>query len=696
MAGAALLGVAVFALAALSIELTRGEGRVAVVWPVNAVILAVLLRQPMRLWPAYLASAIIGNITANLASGDLAAKAIGLALCNAAEVLVCSAWIRGFVGSHLDVTRPTHLGHFLLAGGLIAPAVSAVPAGLILAWGTTGAFFAQAVPWFAADALGLLIIVPVWTLLASQADWRGLLADIVSWRGAAAITAVAGALGAVAADRMGPAYFLIPPSIVFAAFMLRPAGAAVLMGLVASVMMAAAALGLGHASAMPGGLAVRLLHGQALLAVTTLSGLLVSTAVAARRRTEEKLKASIAQLDAARIAAEQSEARYRQVTEHASDVIARTSVRGEGLYMSPSVRDVVGYGAEELMANRPPFAPIIHPDDREATYAYYRELAGGDAAVAAAPVQYRARHRDGRWIWLESRVSVLRDRRGRPLEFVDVLRDITAHVELERALRDARQAAEEAARIKSSFIANMSHEIRTPLMAILGFADALVRRTDLPPDAQRRIAQIQGAGRGLMAIANDVLDFSRLEAGAVSIRLQPCDATELLVDTISIFEAQAEAKGLQLELSVAGLPDQLLLDGDRVRQILNNFVGNAIKFTEEGRVAVRARYDSPLLVLEVEDTGPGLAPEDLQKLFIRFSQVDGAKGRRHGGTGLGLAICKGLAEAMGGRVGVRSHPGRGSTFFAEIPAEAVSAPRAAPASGPRAGEAKDSGRRRCG
>ncbi|HEY0646513.1 ATP-binding protein [Phenylobacterium sp.] len=260
-------------------------------------------------------------------------------------------------------------------------------------------------------------------------------------------------------------------------------------------------------------------------------------------------------------------------------------------------------------------------------------------------------------------------------------------------LRLARDAANMAARVKADFIANMSHEIRTPLTAIVGYADRLTRRTDLGEGVHREIVRVDKAAQALLSIVNDVLDFSKLEAGQVTLRLQPVDPSRLMADALHLFEQQAAIKGVSLEFSPqADLPKCLLLDEDRMRQILLNLVSNAVKFTDRGAIRLAAAYDpeASRLDVSVTDSGPGMDAEQMDMLFRRFSQVDASSTRRFGGTGLGLAISKGLVEAMGGEIGVRSSPGQGSTFHFEIPAAIGEWPLQAHAGG---GEARLAGAR---
>ena len=228
----------------------------------------------------------------------------------------------------------------------------------------------------------------------------------------------------------------------------------------------------------------------------------------------------------------------------------------------------------------------------------------------------------------------------------------------------ALDAAREAVAVKAEFLANMSHELRTPLTSVIGFADLLSQQPELSERSQTYIGRVTNGSRALLATVNDVLDFSKLEAGQVELRPQPTSTRQLFQDAVDLFLPQVDAKGVSLTLHMADtLPDAVLLDADRIRQLLLNLVGNAVKFTARGHIRVDVDYAAPdTLSFSVADTGPGMSETQLGKLFQRFSQVDGSLSRSHGGTGLGLAICKGLVDAMGGRVGVTSEAGKGSRF----------------------------------
>ncbi|MDB5461058.1 MAG: hybrid sensor histidine kinase/response regulator, partial [Caulobacteraceae bacterium] len=246
----------------------------------------------------------------------------------------------------------------------------------------------------------------------------------------------------------------------------------------------------------------------------------------------------------------------------------------------------------------------------------------------------------------------------------------------QRALA-AMAAAEHATRAKAEFLANMSHEIRTPLTAIIGFTGLLSERPGLDDIARSHVQRVSMAGGALLAIVNDVLDFSKLEAGHFEINPVALSPTDVVRDALLLFTPQADAKGLNLQFETEGdLPSHVAVDPAGLRQILLNLVGNAIKFTSDGEVRLTVRHDGnrQQLHVTVTDTGPGLTVEQQERLFQRFSQVDASSTRKHGGTGLGLAICKGLAEAMGGGIGVTAEAGRGSSFHFHVDAPACDGP----------------------
>jgi signal transduction histidine kinase/CheY-like chemotaxis protein len=281
-----------------------------------------------------------------------------------------------------------------------------------------------------------------------------------------------------------------------------------------------------------------------------------------------------------------------------------------------------------------------------------------------------------------------------------ILRDISVRKQAEDALLRAMETAQMTARLKSEFLATMSHEIRTPLNAVLGMT-SLLECTRLDGEQTELVATVRVAGETLLALVNDVLDLSKLEAGKLVVEEIEFDLRDCIDSTVAMLSGPARAKGLAVLCDVEpGLPDFVRGDPTRLRQVLINLISNAVKFTEHGSVSVRvaqavAAGDLLMLSFQVKDTGIGIGKEAAKTLFQPFIQADGSTSRQFGGTGLGLAICKRLVEGMGGSIGLDSTPGAGSTFWftvacrtANVPARPVDASQGSPAPVPRSRESR--------
>ena len=279
--------------------------------------------------------------------------------------------------------------------------------------------------------------------------------------------------------------------------------------------------------------------------------------------------------------------------------------------------------------------------------------------------------KDNRDIWIETNQVPVLDAKGRVEMVVAIERDITQAKIAADELAAAKQKAEVSEQAKATFLAMISHEIRTPINGVVGMADLLCA-TELTDDQRLYAETIQTSTETLLAILNDVLDMSKLDANKMTIEMADCDVWQLIEETLRLQHSQAEAKGLQLDLEIApDVPQMVKTDPVRLRQVLLNLISNAVKFTQVGRISVRARaeqtYDGHRLRIVVEDTGIGIPEDKLETIFEEFSQAESSTTRRFGGTGLGLAICRRLLDALGGTITVRSQFGKGTVFAIQVP-----------------------------
>ena len=308
---------------------------------------------------------------------------------------------------------------------------------------------------------------------------------------------------------------------------------------------------------------------------------------------------------------------------------------------------------------------MIHPDEREEAIASFERLKSG--ASEGWDQELRMRMADGSVRWMRMRARALKTADGSFNEVIATLVDLTSSKALEAELRAAKEAAEASSSAKSQFLANMSHEIRTPLNGVLGMAQAL-DGDELAPAQKEKVAIILDSGKSLTALLNDVLDLTKIEAGKLEISAVPGDFLHTMKRTRQLFQAQAEDKGLELLVRYdSNFPQRLAYDPVRVRQCIGNLLSNAIKFTAKGRVevAISAKGSGAgqhMVSVEISDTGIGMSPETVGKLFSVFTQADSATTRKFGGSGLGLAISRQLARMMGGDLVVESREGKGSIF----------------------------------
>jgi PAS domain S-box-containing protein len=365
---------------------------------------------------------------------------------------------------------------------------------------------------------------------------------------------------------------------------------------------------------------------------------------------------------------ESAESRLRLLIDSAADGIIELDARGNVRMTNPAACNMLGYLPEDLLGRN--VHEAIHYRHADGSPYPVSECAVVNAVIAGRKLRLDSDifwHASGQPvpvavathpIWQDNRVV------GAVLSFFDN----TERDKAEQAREEARQAAEQLAKIKSEFLANMSHEIRTPLNGVLGMAQIGYRDSIGRGKAQETFARILDSGRLLLTIINDILDFSKIEAGKLGIESTPFDPAYVVDDAISALEGAAVSKGLRMiGVNAADLPAACLGDAVRSSQILLNLLSNAVKFTAAGEVRLDARREDTQLVFQVTDSGIGIAPEHIERLFMPFEQADGSTTRQFGGTGLGLAISRRLAEMMGGSLTATSEVGHGSTFTLRLP-----------------------------
>lgn len=365
----------------------------------------------------------------------------------------------------------------------------------------------------------------------------------------------------------------------------------------------------------------------------------------------------------------EKEQQYRSLMDNMPGVVFRCELNQNWsmIFISPSINEVTGYLPSEFINKHIEFGNLIFNDDIPRINQSIEEAI---ASKSQYSIEYRLRHRNGKLIWVLEKGSFEFDQQGQAIWIDGVIVDISERREYEDKLKLAKVAAEEAAQAKQSFMANMSHEIRTPMNSIIGFSDLLMD-TPLDQDQQKHLITVNNAARSLLRLLNEILDSAKLEKGKLTIEPVHFNLQPVLDSIISTFWLEAKKKDLELTLTIKDSVQQAYYgDPDRLRQVLTNLIGNAVKFTAQGSVNVSvSTTQNNQLFFEVQDTGIGIAKDRLQAVFQPFEQADGTTTRRFGGTGLGTTICKQLVELMGGMINVVSEENKGSCFYFSLPLE---------------------------
>ena len=348
-------------------------------------------------------------------------------------------------------------------------------------------------------------------------------------------------------------------------------------------------------------------------------------------------------------------------------IVSITDAQGNITYANDKFCAISGFTRAELIGrNHRIVKSALHPPS------FFRDMWACIAGGAVWHGEICNRARDGHLYWVSATIVPLLDEHGLPEQYIGIRTDITDRKAAEAVVLQAKEAAESASRAKSDFLANMSHEIRTPMNGIIGMTD-LALDTDLSAEQREYLSIVKSSAEALLTIINDILDFSKIEAGKLLVEDIPFNLHRLLGETVKSLALHAHEKNLELICEIPPeIPRHLLGDPGRIRQILINLIGNAIKFTDHGEIAVHAsllasRESIAEIRISVRDTGIGISPEKQELIFESFTQEDTSTTRRYGGTGLGLSICRRLVELMGGAISLESQAGVGSTFHFVLP-----------------------------
>lgn len=363
---------------------------------------------------------------------------------------------------------------------------------------------------------------------------------------------------------------------------------------------------------------------------------------------------------------------FYQLAEQSRDVFwIRSHNYKDQMYISPTFEDSWGISTQSLYDNPGLWMSAVHPEDREHVKKINKQNLENPPQIGEiVEKNYRIVRPDNTIRWIKDTSFGLYDENNICFGFAGICKDISNDVLHQQELEEAKQHAEMANQAKADFLAKMSHEFRTPLNAIIGMTQ-IMQKKGLPVEYEEYVSLISQAGNSLLSLVNDILDFAKIEIGELSFANDPLDLHLLISQVIHSFKYQAEEKNIGLSLDYAeSAPRFVMGDAKRIRQILVNLIGNAIKFTEDGEVNVNVDYqqqNGPNFIFSVQDDGIGIEQSKHHFIFEKFSQVETFKHRKQQGTGLGLAITKQLVERIGGQITVQSEPGKGSKFIFTLP-----------------------------
>lgn len=658
----AVTGMGFAFLAYLGVALTREEGRIAALWAPNAVLIAIIIRNDTRNWPIMLPAAFVGNVTSNSLGGDDMVRAVSLSLSNSIEMMALLLLLTLLKCRRPDFSTNRDIGRFVLAA-ILSACISGLVATLALQPGNWDAAWGLWLKWARADGLGLLLFVPAITILLDS--WENRQAFNPKKIGEALLIVACGTGVSILTfwQTSYPFLFLDAPIVLVYALRLGVVGNAVAIVNLAIVASVSTSLGYGPINLVQGGTTEKIMVLQVFLASSFAVGLPFSALVQSLRQSEAGHRRAAEELANAN--------RTFDTLAKISPVgIFRSDLNGECTYANRKSLEFVGVTFREAIGGD--FARNICESDREKVLRRWKqEVARGkgfsDEVRITVPGQPER--------WLQTLITPERCENGLVTGFMGVQVDVTERRAAEREAREARDCAEEASRAKTNFLANMSHEIRTPMNGVLGFADILLT-SDLDAKQRHQVELIAESGRSLVTLIDDILDLSKVDADAMRISTDLIDLRQTLNAPVQLMRGAAIKKGLGLALEIADdLPKFVSGDALRIRQIITNLLGNAVKFSSDGSINVVAEYCEdgglPFIQVAISDEGIGISPDRLETIFEQFAQANDAVAPVYGGSGLGLAISRRLARLMGGDIAVASVVGEGSTFVVRLPLHAA-------------------------
>jgi PAS domain S-box-containing protein len=639
------------------------SGSITLVWPPSGIALAAVLLFGYRFWPGVALGAVLFSLLDGVPFGFFT---LGTAIGNTVGAIVCAFLLRKFVNFENQMERTRDVTGFIGLACFLGTTVNATfnVVSLIYAgtmtWDHLGS---KVLEWWVPNALAGLVVAPFIIAWAtpSRLQWRPklIIEAIICGTGLVAGTLISFNSWFVYGIQNYPLAYLPFPFLVWGALRLGQRGATTGTLLVTALAIYSLLQGRGPFMSEKQDESLMLIGSYiGMLAVTNM---LLAAAAAERRQAERALT--------------QNEKRLRAVVEDQTDLICRFGADGALAFVNGAFCRFKGKTETQLLGTD--FLEGFSQEDLAVTLCTFNALPKEQPVIA---FDHHVISPDGQRVWQQYTVRRLFNESGCTLEFQAVVQDITHHKHSEETLQQAKEVAETANRAKSQFLANMSHELRTPLHAIIGFSEMLADQTfGLLNERQLKYANhILNSGRHLHQLINDILDLSKVEAGRLELVRSPFEVATALQNLGNIVKTLANKKGIDLTFDLPVGLSRLDADEVKFKQIMYNLLSNAIKFTPQGgQVTVkvladpaeREGQDEEALKFSVSDTGIGIRPEDQQRIFNEFEQVDSSYGRQQQGTGLGLALTRRLVELHGGRIWVESQgiEGKGSTFTFVLP-----------------------------